>query len=148
MPTIAMLCTSSDKMPKKDGTSNPSGCWYEELAAPYLRFIEKGYKVNVYSVKGGKIPFDDASLKGDFFTADCQKFKEDGLEEKLCSNTASVTSIDVASSDALYIPGGHACYGDMLDESVSNIINQFVAAGKVVAADCHGTKNFSVLPST
>ncbi len=105
-----------------------------------------GYTVNVYSVKGGKIPFDGGSLTGDFFTSDCKKFKEDGLEEKLCSASAPVTAIDVSSSDALYIPGGHACYGDMLDEAVTNIINQFVAAGKVVAADCHGTNTYLLIP--
>lgn len=142
MPTIAILCTSSEIMPKKDGSSRPSGVWYEELATPYLKFIENGYTVNVFSVKGGKIPFDEASLNGDMFTADCKKFKENGLEEKVCFNSAPVSSIEVASADALYIPGGHACYGDMLDDAVTAVINQFVAAGKVVAADCHGPVAF------
>ena len=46
--------------------------------------------MNVYSVKGGKIPFDGGSLQGDFFTSDC----------KLCSTSAPLTSIDVV---CLYI---------------------------------------------
>ena len=95
--------------------------------------------MNVYSVKGGKIPFDGGSLQGDFFTSDCKKFKEDGLEDKLCTTSAPVTSIDVDANDALYIPGGHACYGDMMDDAVATLINKFVAANKIVAADCHGT---------
>ena len=95
--------------------------------------------MNVYSVKGGKIPFDGASLQGDMFTSDCKKFKEDGLEDKLCTTSVPVTSIDVDANDALYIPGGHACYGDMMDDAVATLINKFVAANKIVAADCHGT---------
>ncbi len=97
-----------------------------------------GFTVNVFSVKGGKIPFDEASLSDNMFTADCKKFKEEGFEEKMCSNSSPLSSIDVASTDALYMPGGHACYGDLLDDAVTAVINQFVAAGKVVASDCHG----------
>ena len=108
-----MVCTSSEVMPKKDGGSNPSGCWYEELAAPYLVFKEKGYDVTVVSVKGGKVPFDAASLSGDFFTAACSKFKE-AHEAAVCGSTKSLADVDVQSFDAVYFPGGHACYGDMV----------------------------------
>ena len=136
MPSVLMVCTSSDVMPKKDGSTNPSGCWYEEVAAPYLVFSEKGYDITITSVKGGKIPIDAGSLSEGFFTDECKKFKEN--HESLLDNTKALSEFDVTTFDAIYFPGGHATYADLQDDVVTDAINKAVAANKVLAFDCHG----------
>ena len=75
-----------------------TGCWVEEVAAPYFVFKNAGcaqpsmpnpcqcrgssftrvvcrYEVVIASIKGGTIPFDEASLSGDFFTPAAQRFQ-------------------------------------------------------------------------
>lgn len=136
MPSVLIICTSSDVMPKKDGTTNPSGVWYEEVASPYNIFTEKGYETTITSVKGGNVPVDAGSLGEGFFTDDCKKFKENS--DILLSNTKPLSEFDVTTFDAIYFPGGHATYADLQDDVVTDAINKAVAANKVIAFDCHG----------
>src|SRR5215813_3239455 len=42
-------------------TGKPTGVWLEELAVPYIRFIDAGADVTVTSIMGGKIPLDPRS---------------------------------------------------------------------------------------
>jgi putative intracellular protease/amidase len=53
MVKVAIVCTSSKEMPHKDGSSNPSGAWLEETAAPYLQFKKAGIDVDIVSIAGG-----------------------------------------------------------------------------------------------
>ena len=41
--------------------NEPTGVWLEELAVPYVEFINRGYNVTVASIKGGKAPIDPRS---------------------------------------------------------------------------------------
>lgn len=132
---IALIATSANSWTTKGGDKVPSGCWYEELAAPYLKFLEAGHNVKVYTPDGQAIPFDAGSMSGDFFTAECEKFKKEH-EETLAP--AAIDAIDVAETDAIYFAGGHACYTDMQNKNVSDKINEFTSSGKIVALDCHG----------
>lgn len=45
--------------------------------APYILFHEKGYKVTVASMKGGKIPIDEGSLAEQFVTDHVKQFQAD-----------------------------------------------------------------------
>lgn len=136
---IAIVSTSSNVTPMKDGSTRPSGCWYEELAAPFLAFKAAGFDVSVYSVKGGGIPFDSGSMIGDFFTAECKTFAQ-SQDALLAMDTLSVKAAkaEILSADALYLPGGHACYMDYHDDDLADVVMQFYAAGKVIGVDCHG----------
>ncbi|KAJ9525042.1 hypothetical protein QJQ45_017392 [Haematococcus lacustris] len=57
---ILVIATSADKL--SDGKE--TGCWMEEVAAPYFVFTENGYEVTIASIKGGEIPFDEVQAEG------------------------------------------------------------------------------------
>ena len=67
--SVAIITTAATFWTNKAGDNVPSGCWYEELAVPYLKFTDAGYNVRIFNCGGTEIPFDPASLTGDFFTA-------------------------------------------------------------------------------
>lgn len=52
--------------------------------------------------------------------------------------TADFDSVDVAAYDALVLPGGRAPEYLRLNQRVLEIVRQFNAAGKPIAAICHG----------
>ena len=43
-------------------TERSVGCRIEEMTTPYYYFQRKGYSVDVASIRGGKIPWDELSL--------------------------------------------------------------------------------------
>jgi putative intracellular protease/amidase len=108
-------------------------------ATPYLAFKEKGFDCVIASIKGGEITYDAGSLSGDFYTADCKKFAE-SADADLAKNSKAIADIkdEILAADALYIPGGHACYTDHWDATFCEIIAKFYADNKPIAVDCHG----------
>lgn len=51
----------------------------EELAAPYYVFKDHSYVVDIASVKGGAVPMDPESLRGQHGrNSAVRKFREDG----------------------------------------------------------------------
>jgi|LauGreSBDMM110SN_4_FD.fasta_scaffold2059213_1 putative intracellular protease/amidase len=49
--SVLIVCTSRDKFDKDDLAT---GCWMEEVAAPYYAFKAAGYDVKIASVEGGE----------------------------------------------------------------------------------------------
>ena len=49
----------------------------EEIATPYRAIRDAGLDCAIVSIDGGEVPIDGASLSGDFFTEDCQRFTAD-----------------------------------------------------------------------
>lgn len=145
MVRIALLATSASESAGPDGTHSNTGAWMEEIAAPYYIFRSKGWDVDLVSISGGEIPIDPASLGGDFATADVQRWLKDptakvvskysiGLEE-----VAPTPADFVDSYDAMYMSGGHGtCTDYPTSETLKACIEGMYAAGKIVAADCHG----------
>jgi hypothetical protein len=59
-------------LPAPSKTGWPIGFWWAELTHPYCKFVEHGYKVDIYSPDGGKLqadswsdPRDDGKLMAD-----------------------------------------------------------------------------------
>ncbi|KAL3142602.1 hypothetical protein ABBQ38_002919 [Trebouxia sp. C0009 RCD-2024] len=115
------------------------GVWAEELMAPYYVFAEAGYDVTIASIKGGEIPVDEASLQGDFKTADVTKFWADDIKMKLLKESVALDSISGKEYDIVFVPGGH---GIMFDgpgnKKLAAVLTEAYASGKVIAAVCHG----------
>ena len=49
--SVLIVCTSRDKFDKDD---LPTGCWMEEVAAPYYVFKAAGHDVKIVSIQGGE----------------------------------------------------------------------------------------------
>ncbi|KXZ42941.1 hypothetical protein GPECTOR_110g234 [Gonium pectorale] len=68
---VVIVCTSCDKL-----GDEPTGCWAEEVVAPYHVFKKHGYEVTIASIKGGEIPMDDASLNPPYLTKEVTGFSD------------------------------------------------------------------------
>eukprot|EP00210_Caulerpa_lentillifera_P003085 g2947.t1 len=136
MPRVLFITTSSDRKGKID---QPTGVWYEELAAPYNYFTSLGYEVVLSSIKGGKIPIDPASLAEGFKTEDVDLFLENKSAVEKLENSVPIDAITVTEFDAVFIPGGLGVMYDMPEnETLAKHLSEAWAQGKVVSAVCHG----------
>eukprot|EP00931_Biecheleriopsis_adriatica_P008632 TRINITY_DN109781_c0_g1_i1.p1 TRINITY_DN109781_c0_g1~~TRINITY_DN109781_c0_g1_i1.p1 ORF type:complete len:330 (-),score=89.21 TRINITY_DN109781_c0_g1_i1:274-1263(-) len=134
--TIVMVSTSAAYL-----KGHPTGLWLEEMASPYYLFKEAGYEVVIASTRGGPIPLDENSLKGDFFTEEAKRFMLDGEAFGALAHSIRLSAIDWKSPDikAIFMCGGHGVEVDFVRNSLlKKAIETIYAAEKVVSAVCHG----------
>ena len=111
----------------------PTGLWLEEFAVPYMEFKDKGYKVSVASIQGGKAPIDPRSKP----TSEQEAAWAEAI--KALENTVSVASIKPVNFDAIFIPGGHGTMFDLpKSDDLNKALRSFAEQDKVIAAMCHG----------
>ena len=133
-PRVILMNTSSPSF--KGG---PSGVWLEELATPYYAFLAAGFDVTVASVLGGPIPIDAGSMGEGFFTDAAKRFLHDPAAVGAMCHSVAVDAGACAGADALYLTGGHGTCVDFVgNATLKACVEAMYAAGKVVAADCHG----------
>jgi len=128
---VVILCTSAS-----DFQGHASGAWSEEVTGPYYTFTGKGCEVTLASIKGGKIPIDAFSLGEGFKTENDTKFESTG-DIKLLESSVAVSSLTADVFDCIFLSGGHGTVVDFPD-GCADIVSKAAAAGKVVAAVCHG----------
>jgi putative intracellular protease/amidase len=132
---ILIVATSQDKL---GDTDQPTGCWAEELVAPYYVFKDAGAHVVIASIKGGKIPIDETSLSENFVTDHVKRYLADEELKQYIENSLSVKDVP-STFDALFVPGGHGIVFDgPKDESFRAVGEKFWAEGKIVSSVCHG----------
>lgn len=136
---VLIICTSADKLGGKE-----TGCWMEEVAAPYFLFKEKGYDITIASIKGGEVPFDEASLNPPFLTKEAEKFLLDEACMKLVTESIPLSDVNPDNFDAVFVPGGHGTVVDEPDNpELAKLLGKMWDDGKVVAAVCHGPVAFA-----
>ena len=121
-------------------TGKPTGVWLEELAVPYMRFVDARADVTITSIMGGKIPLDPRSTPPTGPEAVVvERFLADPTAVRALAKSIPLESVDATRFDALFLPGGH---GTMFDFPVSlalaSAVSRAWTAGRVVAAVCHG----------
>lgn len=125
-------------------TGWPVGFWWSELTHPYHVFTEVGYEVAVFSPEGGACVADAMSDPGDpsgYSRTDLisQGFIHTPELKALVDDTRPVSEIDVAHFDALVVAGGQApMFTFDRATDLHAAFATFHAAGKIVAALCHG----------
>ncbi len=126
-------------------TGWPIGFWWAELTHPYWTFAEAGYDIDIMSPKGGDLIADGYSDPEDASGYSAHDFLSLGFKKSqshaaLLKGTKSVTEVDVAGYDAVFVAGGQSPMVTMIDDTD---LHAFVArayeAGKIVAIVCHGT---------
>lgn len=134
---ILMIVTSHDRL---GDSGRATGIWAEELATPYQLFQEAGYAVDVASPKGGKVPFDPASLRpAGENPASVEYLMSDSEAQKQIVNSLPLAQLAIDAYDAVFFPGGHGAMWDLPNDSeVRRLVEAAHAAGKVIAAVCHG----------
>ena len=116
--------------------------WFEELAAPYYVFKDKGYEVVVASIQGGDPPVDGGSLQGDFVKPEeCQRALKDEAFQKDKKATIPVADLKAVDFEGVYLSGGHGACWDFVGEPAKDLVTfleTMWSQGKAVGAVCHG----------
>lgn len=137
---ILMVLTSHGQL---GDSGKATGLWLEELAAPYYVFKDAKADVTLASTAGGQPPVDPNSEAADKATEATKRFRADATAMQALANTLALPEIDGADFDAVFYPGGHGPLWDLADNEDSRIlIDAMYAAGKPVAAVCHGVAAF------
>jgi putative intracellular protease/amidase len=134
---ILMIVTSHDRL---GDSGRPTGIWAEELATPYRLFQDAGYAVDIASPKGGKPPFDPASLRpAGENPASVEYLINDADAQKQITNSLRLSPLSIDAYDAVFFPGGHGAMWDLPnDPEVCRLVESAYAANKFIAAVCHG----------
>eukprot|EP00199_Chlamydomonas_sp_CCMP681_P005858 CAMPEP_0119102958 /NCGR_PEP_ID=MMETSP1180-20130426/1540_1 /TAXON_ID=3052 ORGANISM="Chlamydomonas cf sp, Strain CCMP681" /NCGR_SAMPLE_ID=MMETSP1180 /ASSEMBLY_ACC=CAM_ASM_000741 /LENGTH=230 /DNA_ID=CAMNT_0007087351 /DNA_START=98 /DNA_END=790 /DNA_ORIENTATION=- len=142
---VLIICTSASKL---GDSKKETGCWMEEVAAPYFKFIDAGFTVTVASIAGGEVPFDPSSLEAPFLTKEAERFMLDDKCMALVLASKALSSVDASTFDAVFLPGGHGtCFDFPQSELLSKTLTTMFDAGKVVSSVCHGPTAFANVKS-
>ncbi|SNS56228.1 Putative intracellular protease/amidase [Noviherbaspirillum humi] len=137
---ILMVLTSHDQL---GDTGKKTGFWLEEFAAPYYVFKDAGARMTLASPKGGQPPLDPKSDDPTSQTEATKRFKQDREAQQALANTVLLTSVSHEEFDAVFYPGGHGPLWDLSADADSlTLVQSMHAAGKPIAAVCHGPAVF------
>lgn len=126
-------------------TGWPVGFWWAELTHPYWEFTEAGYDVDIRSPLGGALTADGYSDPEDasgYSAHDILSlgFKHSATHAALLANTKSISDVNVADYDALFVAGGQSPMITFRgNAAVQSLVARFFEAGKVTALVCHAT---------
>lgn len=126
-------------------TGWPVGFWWAELTHPYWAFSEAGYEVDIVSPKGGDLIADgysDPQHESGYSAHDIVSlgFKLSPSHAALLTGTRSISDVNLADYDAVFVAGGQSPMVTMIDdEALHALIAKTYEAGKIVAIVCHGT---------
>jgi putative intracellular protease/amidase len=135
-----MVLTSHDRL---GNTGRKTGFWLEEFAAPYYILKDAGMDITLVSPKGGQPPLDPKSDDPASETDAMRRFKGDKKTQAALANTIPLSDVSPEEFDAVFYPGGHGPLWDLSEDRYSiHLIETLYAAGKPVAAVCHGPAAF------
>jgi putative intracellular protease/amidase len=136
MPKVLMILTSHDRL---GDTGKQTGFWLEEFATPYYVLRDAGIDITLASPKGGQPPIDPKSDEPGSQTPAMKRFRNDPEAQRALANTVKLAGVSPDDYDAVFYPGGHGPLWDLAeDRSSIALIERLAAAGKPVAAVCHG----------
>jgi putative cofactor-binding repeat protein len=136
MAKVLMVLTSHDRL---GNTGKPTGFWLEEFAAPYYVLRDASVDITLASPKGGQPPVDPKSDEPGAQTPAMKRFRGDPEAQRALANTVKLSSVSADDYDGVFFPGGHGPLWDLAeDRDALALIERLHAAGRPVAAVCHG----------
>src|SRR5690625_721392 len=122
-----------------------TGLWLGELTHFWDVLEKAGYRMDIASPSGGKIPIDPESL----FKTEIGKMVglrdavsrryEDRVFMNLLNTTLKVSDVDFTAYEAIYLTGGHGVMFDFpRSAALADLIGRFYESEKIVSAVCHG----------
>ena len=136
MAKVLIVLTSHDRL---GNTGKPTGFWLEEFAAPYYVLRDASVDITLASPKGGQPPVDPKSDEPGAQTPAMTRFRGDPEAQRALANTVKLASVSADDYDAVFFPGGHGPLWDLAeDRDALALVERLHAAGRPVAAVCHG----------
>jgi putative intracellular protease/amidase len=127
---VLIVATNTDSV-----GSNASGSYLMEIAYPFQYFTDKGYEVDILTPKGGKTAiYDNGKVAEDLL-----KISKSELFIKKTSLSLSPDDIKTKDYQAIFYPGGHGQYFDVVnDERIAAIAAAIYESGAVLGTAGHG----------
>ncbi|KAI8628122.1 ThiJ/PfpI family protein [Xylariaceae sp. FL1651] len=135
-PKVLVVLTSFGHI---EAANKPTGWFLPELSHPYNVLTKAGVEIVTASPKGGIAPLDPGSVEMSKDDAAAQAFATE--KKAVWEQTERVASFKGRAGEfaAVFYPGGHGPMFDLVNDADSiAVIEEFAAAGKPVAAVCHG----------
>jgi putative intracellular protease/amidase len=121
-------------------SGKPTGAWLEEFTVPYYAIRDAGFVTSVATTAGGAVPFDPRSTEsGSVDVPENMRFRTDAELHTAVQTTPSVEQVRFDDYAAIFLPGGHGTMWDFPNSTaLARGVSDIFAAGKPVAAVCHG----------
>jgi putative intracellular protease/amidase len=142
MTRVLIAVTGVDYWTLADGSQSPAGYWPEELSTPHRVFADAGLDITIATPGGVAPTATEAGFAPELFGGDAAV--PQAIREHLASLAAldapeKLEDADAADYDLVFVPGGWGPMEDLaVSESFGALVRSFTAAGKPVAAVCHG----------
>ncbi|MBW4695797.1 MAG: DJ-1/PfpI family protein [Lyngbya sp. HA4199-MV5] len=131
MTHVLIVTTSHDRF--QGANPHPTGVWLEEFAVPYIELLKQGVDVTIVSPKGGEVPIDPRSAP----TPEQEQAWQTAIAA--VKQTGQLADVNSEAFDAIFLPGGHGPMFDLPENpDLQRLLREFHAAGKIIAAVCHG----------
>lgn len=140
MAKVLMVVSGASHWTQADGSRHPSGFWAEELVVPHEALIQAGHTVDIATPEGRTPTVDQTSFNPDIAGPEVDRFAAylDGMSDVL-QNALALDAVDVATYDAVIIPGGHGPMEDLaVDRAMGRVLREAHSEDKIIAAICHG----------
>ena len=137
-----IIATNQEVLSAPGETSgDATGVMASEMTHPYYRFLDAGMKVDLASVKGGKIPVDPQTLSRVLKTPEDDRFLADPAFLAKVENSLRIDDVDVTQYDIIFMSGGWGAaydlgYSPVLAEKVSEAY--YANKEPVIGGVCHG----------
>lgn len=116
-----------------------TGVFASELTVPYYVFLDAGMQVVLASPRGGVVPVEPLSMKGELRTPDDDRLLSDQDFRARLMNSLAVADLDFTSYDIIYFAGGWGAAFDLAQSEVlGRKVSDAYAAGRVIGGICHG----------
>ncbi len=114
---------------------NASGTFLKEIAFPFQHFTDQGFEVDVVTPKGGKA----AIYHWGATPENLDRIQKNDLFKQKTSTTLSPNEVITSSYSAVFYPGGHGQYFDVIaDERIAKITALIYENGGVIGTAGHG----------
>lgn len=147
---ILVVMSDISEMKLKEGYDYKTGFYLNELMEPVKIFVDAGHNLTFATPTGLAPTLDPVSDTPDHFLNTTQEnynahkalFNSLLLTDKEQSPVVSfarIEQIGIDKFDAVFVPGGHAPLGDLVDnELLGKFLNHFHAESKPTGLVCHG----------
>jgi len=126
---ILIVSTNRDSV----GT-HASGTYLPEIAYPFQYFLEQGFEVDIVTPRGGR-----AAIYSRDVPADLDQIRKSAPFIDKTEHTLSPSEVTIRSYAAVYYPGGHGQYFDVVtDERIATLTAAIYEQGGVVGTAGHG----------